>query len=222
MSAQNGEGDRPDRNHNQELPRDPEHHSEGSSTTQVLETMRNLIVELQVFKDDNEKLKKAQEDQLEINEMLLHSIATKKSPRNNEMEEEVSKKSSKNSSHETKREDNSSEDTHMTENKASTGKKRKQLDHLEGEFKKIKPSTFDGESKTGEEVEAWLLDIKKYFQIYNYSSNMKVRMTIYNLKGKASIWWQDLKLAKGLKEKQMEWSEFKKSFQETIPIRKLL
>jgi hypothetical protein len=50
--------------------------------------------------------------------------------------------------------DNSFEDTHMTENKASTRKKRKQLDHLEGEFKKINPSTFDGESKTGEEDEA--------------------------------------------------------------------
>ena len=41
---------------------------------------------------------------------------------------------------------------------------------------------------------------------------MKVRMAIYNLKGKASIWWEDLKLAKGLKEKQLEWSDFKKYF----------
>jgi hypothetical protein len=41
---------------------------------------------------------------------------------------------------------------------------------------------------------------------------MKVRMVIYNLKGKTSIWWQDLKLAKGLKEKQMKWSDFKKYF----------
>jgi hypothetical protein len=30
---------------------------------------------------------------------------------------------------------------------------------------------------------------------------MKVKMAIYNLKGKESIWWYDLKLAKGLKEK---------------------
>jgi len=37
------------------------------------------------------------------------------------------------------------------------------VDHLEGEFKKMKPSTLDGESKTWEEVEAWLLDIKNYF-----------------------------------------------------------
>ena len=75
------------------------------------------------------------------------------------------------------------------------------MDHLEGEFRKIKPSTFDGEPRIGEEAEAWLLDIKKYFNIYNYSSNMKVRMTIYNLKEKESIWWKNLKLAKGLKEK---------------------
>jgi len=75
------------------------------------------------------------------------------------------------------------------------------VDHLEGEFKKIKPSTFDGEYRIGEEAKALLLDIKKNFQIYNYSSNMKVRMAIYNLKGKESIWWKDLKLVKGLKEK---------------------
>jgi hypothetical protein len=31
--------------------------------TEVLETMRNIIVELQVFKVDNEKLKKAQQEQ---------------------------------------------------------------------------------------------------------------------------------------------------------------
>ena len=37
-------------------------------------------------------------------------------------------------------------------------------------------------------------------------------MAIYNLEGKASIWWQDLKLAKGLKEKHLEWSDFKKYF----------
>jgi hypothetical protein len=37
-------------------------------------------------------------------------------------------------------------------------------------------------------------------------------MAIYNLKGKANILWHDLKLAKGLKEKQLEWSDFKKYF----------
>jgi hypothetical protein len=91
-------------------------------------------------------------------------------------------------------------------------RKENKHDHLEGEFKNIKPATFDGESGIGEEAEAWLLGIKKYFQIYNYSSNMKVKMAIYNLKGKANIWWQNLKLAKGLKEKQLELPDFKKYF----------
>jgi hypothetical protein len=143
---------------------------------------------------------------------LLCNIATKRSPKNNDKEEEFSKRSSKNSSHETNNENSSFEDTPMTRNKITTGRKRKQVDHLEGDFKKIKLPTFDGESRMGEEAKAWLLDINKYFYIYNYSSNMKVIMTIYNLKGKIGIWWQDLKLAKGLKEKQMEWSDFKKYF----------
>jgi len=137
---------------------------------------------------------------------------TKKIPKDNNNDEEVSKRASNKSGPETEKGDNSSEGTPLAEDGTKNDKKIKQVDHLEGEFKRIKPTIFDGESRTGEEEEAWLLDIKKYFQIYNYSSNMKVRMAIYNLKGKASIWWQDLKLAKGLKEKQLEWSNFKKYF----------
>jgi hypothetical protein len=142
----------------------------------------------------------------------LHSIVTKKVPKDDNPEEEVRKRASNNSSVKTEKGDSLSEWTPSAKDKTIPDKKRKQTDHLEGEFKKIKPVTFDGESRIGEESEAWLLDIKKYFQIYNYFSNMKVRMAIYNLKGKANIWWQDLKLAKGLKEKQLEWSEFKKYF----------
>jgi len=82
--------------------------------------------------------------------MLLCSIEIGKSPKDNEKGEEFGKNSSKNYGHETKKVDSSSKDTHMRENKASTWRKIKQVDHLEGEFKKIKPSTFDGESKTGE------------------------------------------------------------------------
>jgi hypothetical protein len=47
--------------------------------------------------------------------------------------------------------------TPSAEDKTKTGRKKKQGDQLEGEFKKIKPSTFDGESRIGEEAEAWLL-----------------------------------------------------------------
>jgi predicted ATP-dependent serine protease len=93
MEAQNEEEIRLEENPDQGLLKNLGRTSEGSSTTQVLETMRNLIVELQAFKADNEKLKKAQEDQQEINEVLLHSIVTKKIPKDNNKEEEVRQKS---------------------------------------------------------------------------------------------------------------------------------
>ena len=60
------------------------------------------------------------------------------------------------------RKSSSSNETQNSENQVKTGEKRK-VDHLEGEFKKIKPISFDGESKKGEEAKAWLLEIKKYF-----------------------------------------------------------
>jgi hypothetical protein len=63
MEAQNEEEIRLQENRNQGPPKEPRQNSEGISSTQVLETIKNLIVELQVFKADHEKLKKAHEDQ---------------------------------------------------------------------------------------------------------------------------------------------------------------
>jgi hypothetical protein len=60
---------------------------------------------------------------------------------------------------------------------------------LQGELRKIKPPTFYGENKMGEDVEDWLLGIRKYFQLRNYSSNLEAIIAIYNLQGKASILW---------------------------------
>jgi hypothetical protein len=55
------------------------------------------------------------------------------------------------------------------------GKKRKHSkSHHHEEFKKEKPPTFDGEIKKGEEVEVWLLWLKKYFRFHDYSENLKV------------------------------------------------
>ena len=88
--------------------------------------------------------------------------------------------------------------------------KFKPYEEISGEFKKIKPPTFNGETEKGEEAESWLSGMKKYFQIYNYSNQLKAKMAIYNLTGKADIWWQDLKRVKGIREKNINWSTFKK------------
>jgi hypothetical protein len=52
---------------------------------------------------------------------------------------------------------------------------------------KIKPPTFDGEHKKDEDVETWLLGKRKYFQLHNYSSHAYGIISIYQLKGNASM-----------------------------------
>ena len=37
-------------------------------------------------------------------------------------------------------------------------------------------------------------------------------MAIYNLTRKVDIWWHDIKRVKGIKEKNINWSTFKKYF----------
>ena len=51
--------------------------------------------------------------------------------------------------------------------------------------------------------------MKNYFEIYNYDGNMKSWLTIFNLTTKDSIWWQDMKVTKNIKEKGINWKEFK-------------
>ena len=76
-------------------------------------------------------------------------------------------------------------------------KKYKPYEETCGEFKKIIPPMFNGEIEKGEESEAWLSRIDKYFQIYNYFDELKAKMAIYNLTGKIDIWWQDIKKVNG-------------------------
>jgi hypothetical protein len=42
-------------------------------------------------------------------------------------------------------------------------KRRHEEDILQGELRNIKPPNFNGEHRKGEEAEAWLLEMKKYF-----------------------------------------------------------
>jgi hypothetical protein len=80
------------------------------------------------------------------------------------------------------------------------------------EFKKAKPPSFDGEIKKGEEAEAWLLGLKKYFKVHDFSENLKARVATFNLNGKASIWWEDLTNVKGIHEEDLSWEWFEKYF----------
>jgi hypothetical protein len=63
------------------------------------------------------------------------------------------------------------------------------IDELYGEVNKIKPPTFDGEHKKDEDAETWLVSMTKYFQLHNYSSQDEGIISIYQIKGKTPMWW---------------------------------
>ena len=67
-------------------------------------------------------------------------------------------------------------------------RKRCYINSSHDEFKKARFPTFNGEVNTSQEVEAWLLRMKKYFQVQDYSGNVKARVTIFNMNGRESIW----------------------------------
>ena len=66
---------------------------------------------------------------------------------------------------------------------------------------------------TGEKVEEWLLGMRIYFGVQNYSSEMKSCLAIYNLNAKATRWWRDLKHTKKDEVKEIRWSNFRRIFQ---------
>ena len=81
---------------------------------------------------------------------------------------------------------------------------------LHGEFRKIKPPSYDGENE--EDAEAWLLNMIKYFQVYEHESNLKVRIAIYQLQGKATLWWEEMKMIHAIDEKIVTWEDFQVKF----------
>jgi hypothetical protein len=97
-------------------------------------------------------------------------------------------------------------------------KMRHSQSSLPKEFKKDKSPTFDGEIKKGEEVEAWLLGMRKYFRVHNYLENTKAKIVVFNLNEGDSIWWEDLKEVKGLEESKLTWRQFEKYFRKGILI----
>ena len=87
------------------------------------------------------------------------------------------------------------------------------MDELKGEMNKIKHPTFDGEHKKEEDVETWLLGMRKYFQLQNYSSHAEGRIAMYQLKGKASMRWHQIVQVLHIKEKNVTWKESKNYFE---------
>jgi hypothetical protein len=84
-------------------------------------------------------------------------------------------------------------------------RRRHELDSLQGELRKLKTPSFDGEREREDDIEAWFLGIKRYFQLHNYSSNLEARIATYHLHGKYVIWWDQLKQVENINENRITW-----------------
>jgi len=56
--------------------------------------------------------------------------------------------------------------------------------------------------------------MNKYFQMYEYDHNLKARLAIFQLQGKATLWWEEVKIVKGVSEQTITWEKFQKYFKE--------
>eukprot|EP00253_Pinus_taeda_P007905 PITA_07905 len=56
--------------------------------------------------------------------------------------------------------------------------------------------------------------MNKYFQLYEYDHNLKARLAIFQLQGKATLWREEIKIVKGVSERTITWEKFQKYFKE--------
>jgi hypothetical protein len=79
------------------------------------------------------------------------------------------------------------------------------------ELEKVKFSEFFGASD-GAAAEAWLENMEMYFALRDYTSNMKVHMAVFQLKGSALLWWKTLLPQLNMAVKDMSWELFEEQF----------
>jgi hypothetical protein len=199
-------------------------HGEGmDENMNMVEIIKELQRDVQRHKADNERLMRSKEKLEDFNMKLMQSLniiekkldkesgsiklGSHKSPDEKRRTRSVSRRHRRSSRHSNKRAHNKSSPSPLRKHKISG------VDELRGEMKKIKPPTFDGDHKKDEDAEIWLLGMRKYFKLHNYSSHAESRIAIYQIKGKASMWWDQLVQVQHIKEKSVTWREFEKCFE---------
>ena len=152
------------------LPRDSIPKYLTTNSSELLQTIRDLKSEMESVKWENERILRAQE---ELNQILTERFQTEGRGRRTESEDTSHQHKSKKMKH-TKTESSSSFEVfgeqwnfHSTsdssdDNLYTKKMKYKPYEKISGEFKKIKPPTFNGKTEKGGEFESWLSGMKKY------------------------------------------------------------
>jgi hypothetical protein len=189
----------------------------------MMKIIERLQKDVQTHRADNKKLMKSREQQGEFNIKLIQSLerienkldkGSDSSKSGSHRSPDEKRKSRSVGRHHHHSQGHSKRRAHSSSSPSPTRKHRRSgVDELKGEMNKIKPPTFDGEHQKEEDAETWLLGMRKYFQLQNYSSHAEGRIAMYQLKGKASMWWDQLVQVQHIKEKNVTWKEFKKHFE---------
>ena len=139
----------------------------------MLQTVKDLKTELESVKKENERILRAQE---ELNQILLKKFHNEEKNKQVESDTTSYQHRSKRSKH-SKIESSSSYEINSNSyrkkrqyssnssksNCRSRKRKYKPYEEIYGEFKKIEPPTFNDITEKGEEAEAWMSGMKKYF-----------------------------------------------------------
>lgn len=174
-----------------------------STNLAILETVQELKNEMARLREDNACLTVEQERILKSFSVRQNPPLANPSAEHQKMTEEQN--------YQTGTENSEGKEDHSDNVLEQQTSKRQRME-LQGEFRKIKPPHFDGEQE--EAAEAWLINMNKYFQLYEYDHNLKARLAIFQLQGKATLWWEEIKIVKGVIERNITWEKFQKYFKE--------
>jgi hypothetical protein len=89
-------------------------------------------------------------------------------------------------------------------------RRKQEVDSLQGDMRKLKTPSFEGEREREDDAKAWFLGLRRYLQLHNYSSNLEAKIATYHLQGKAAMWWDQLKQVEHVNESKITWKQFNK------------
>ena len=150
------------------LQREPIQEDITTNSSELLQTVKELKFEIESVKKENERILRAQDELNQILTERFHNEGRGKRVDSEDISYQHKYKKTK----QTKNESNSSSEVfgdqrnfHSTsdsseDNHHSRKRKYKPYEEIFGEFKKIKPPTFNGETEKGEEAESQLSGMK--------------------------------------------------------------
>ena len=128
-----------------------------STNLAILETVQELKNEIARLREDNARLIVEQE-------RILKSLSDRQNaPLSNPSAEQ--QRMTEEQDYQIEPENSDGKEDHSDNVPEQQTSKRQRME-LQGEFRKIKPPHFDGEQE--EAAEAWLINMNKYFQLYEY------------------------------------------------------